>query len=68
MSKHTISYCELCEEIIFICGRCGNNTCNAGYGILEDGTTCPECPDAYKAWDEYYDKIDKVRFGDNQEG
>lgn len=65
--KHKLSCCEHCEQIIYLCGRCGNNTCNAGYGTLEDGTECPDCPEAYRLYEEYHEKMDKVRFGDNKE-
>jgi hypothetical protein len=43
-----VEYCELCGWFIR-CPRCGNNSCNAGYGDdpdTEDGK-CPVCPVAY---------------------
>lgn len=30
-----------------ICGTCGNNSCNGGYGEV-DGKTCADCEGAYK--------------------
>lgn len=40
-----ICYCNMCRAFYVECPRCGNNTCNAGYG--ENGE-CPVCPEAYK--------------------
>lgn len=34
-SNHELSWCAVCGEIgieIVICGKCGNNCCNGGYG------------------------------------
>lgn len=62
MSKHKLSCCELCEEVIFICYKCGNNTCNAGYGTLPDGSICDACPSAYEEYEAYHITMDKVRF------
>jgi len=44
--NHTI-YCEHCERTVVICSKCGNNTCNGGYGMI-DGVECDQCPIAYK--------------------
>lgn len=49
---HRREYCDHCEEFIVLCGTCGNNCCNGGYGTvngLEPETTieCPDCPSAY---------------------
>jgi hypothetical protein len=35
-----------------MCGKCGNNCCNGGYGTLEDGSTCDMCPSAYDLQDQ----------------
>jgi hypothetical protein len=32
-----------------LCGACGNNTCNAGYGENKKGKKCKRCPSAYEA-------------------
>ena len=45
---HFWSYCTLCERNIVICGKCGNNCCNGGYGTLPDGKECDACSSAYK--------------------
>lgn len=50
--KHKIDRCDLCERDVVICGKCGNNTCNAGYGEVigsEPGSLmeCDACPSAY---------------------
>lgn len=47
-TAHFVSYCEHCERQVVICGKCGNNTCNGGYGTLPDGSTCDACPEAYE--------------------
>lgn len=31
-----------------VCGKCGNNACNAGYGTLPDGSECDACQSAYE--------------------
>lgn len=41
------SYCSHCETDVVICGKCGNNTCNGGYGVV-DGVECDQCPSAYR--------------------
>lgn len=41
-----IEYCSHCEITVTICGKCGNNTCNGGYGKV-DGKDCDQCPSAY---------------------
>ncbi len=50
---HYWSYCAHCETETVICGRCGNNCCNGGYGEEigpEPGTTmqCRACSSAYE--------------------
>lgn len=52
--KNTLSYCTLCERDMVLCGVCGNNTCNGGYGEV-NGVDCKNCPSAYEE--------DKRRFG-----
>ena len=49
---HHWEHCDHCEIEMVVCGTCGNNCCNAGYGEImgpEPGTTipCPDCPSAY---------------------
>ncbi len=44
--KNTLSYCELCQRDVILCGMCGNNTCNGGYGEI-NGHVCEYCPSAY---------------------
>lgn len=57
MHEHKVDYCDHCQMTIVICGKCGNNTCNGGYGEVigpEPGTTvpCDACPSAYTVWAE----------------
>lgn len=40
-------YCPHCEREVVICGKCGNNSCNGGYGQIE-GVECDQCPSAYE--------------------
>lgn len=47
---HYPEFCYHCETIVIICGTCGNNTCNGGYGTLPDGTECPDCESAYELY------------------
>lgn len=44
---HYWSFCERCKGPTVICGKCGNNCCNGGYGILADDSRCDGCPSAY---------------------
>lgn len=53
MQYHRWVYCNHCKTKTVICGSCGNNCCNGGYGEVmgkEPGTSmpCPECPSAYE--------------------
>ena len=50
-------YCDHCEHDTIICGKCGNNTCNGGYGTV-NGEQCDQCPSAY----EEYQKLKFVEF------
>ncbi len=43
---HYWSDCEMCGRVV-VCGKCGNNCCNGGYGTLPDGLKCDACPSAY---------------------
>ena len=43
-------YCAHCDREMVICGRCGNNCCNGGSGILPDGSSCG-CDSAYELQD-----------------
>ena len=45
---HYWDWCSLCERDVVICGKCGNNCCNAVYGTMADGTECDACPSAYE--------------------
>lgn len=49
---HSWFYCSHCDYAAVTCGKCGNNTCNGGYGTLKDGTTCDACPSAYEMFKE----------------
>lgn len=44
-----LRYCSLCEVDQLCCAKCGNNTCNGGYGVQADGEDCDLCPTAYEA-------------------
>lgn len=41
-------WCKLCECAFIRCPYCGNNICNATFGILEDDSYCPICNLAYQ--------------------
>ena len=53
MTKNYKAYCQQCEQDVIICGKCGNNTCNGGYGEV-DGVQCDQCPQAYEDYMEMY--------------
>lgn len=46
MKEHHWDWCECCKRQVVICGKCGNNTCNGGYGDV-DGIECDKCEEAY---------------------
>lgn len=53
MTSNYKSYCGTCDRNVIICGTCGNNTCNAGYGEVmgpepDTNMPCPDCPAAYE--------------------
>ena len=47
--RHSWEYCDHCGHDVVICGRCGNNTCNGGYGTVNE-KDCPDCPSAYNLY------------------
>lgn len=47
---HRWDICEMCGRMV-VCGKCGNNCCNGGYGTLRDGAKCDACPSAYAMQD-----------------
>ena len=49
LSKHKWVWCDLCEDDVVICGKCGNNTCNGGSGEVA-GKDCDECESAYELY------------------
>lgn len=67
-SKHTLSYCALCESEIVKCATCNNNCCNGGYGKANgsgpggNGPDCPDCPNAYDMQDLYWKDASAVEF------
>lgn len=65
--QHKLEWCELCERQMVICGKCGNNTCNGGYGrvAVPNGelVECDACKDAY-AFDQEIALLDINLDGD----
>jgi hypothetical protein len=61
--NHFWSICEMCGPMV-VCGKCGNNCCNGGYGEIigpeknADGEIimiqCDACPSAYEKQDLEY--------------
>jgi len=56
-----IKWCGLCKAYYVTCPKCGNNSCNGGYGILPNGEKC----DCSKSYDLMYamqknEEIDKL--------
>jgi hypothetical protein len=54
--QHYWSYCSHCRRRVVICGKCGNNCCNGGYGEIpspepETMMQCDVCPSAYDMQD-----------------
>lgn len=51
--QHTWEDCPMCGPMV-VCGKCGNNCCNGGYGKLRDGSECDACPSAYEKQEREY--------------
>jgi hypothetical protein len=49
MDYHKWRFCTHCDHMVVICGKCGNNTCNAGHGTV-DGNPCDACESAYELY------------------
>lgn len=49
--KHFWKYCGHCKDRMVVCGQCGNNCCNGGYGEMPPGVECDSCPSAYAVQD-----------------
>lgn len=58
-TQHKKDWCEHYETLMVVCGACGNNTCNAGYGMI-NGNTCTDCPSAYELFDKGPEEINKL--------
>lgn len=46
----------MCQCMMVVCGRCGNNSCNGGYGIMPYGEDCYACKSAHEMMDEGYEE------------
>jgi len=55
--EFTYGWCDMCGCVFVRCPKCGNNSCNAGYGIV-DGEKCDVCPLAYQ-YQKMFWTIDK---------
>jgi nucleoside 2-deoxyribosyltransferase len=42
-----LQWCGMCKGIYVECPKCGNNSCNGGYGTLSNGEKC-NCHDSYE--------------------
>lgn len=40
-------WCELCDGAFIRCPKCGNNSCNGGYGKIDE-EVCDVCEIAYQ--------------------
>jgi rRNA maturation protein Nop10 len=58
MPSFKITWCPTCRVFFVECPRCGNNTCNGGYG--EKGK-CPVCPKAYDLNDKINEHEDVTK-------
>jgi len=58
-SRHTLSYCKMCEIEMVICADCGINCCNGGTKEV-NGKKCG-CKEAYEHQD-LYEKGENVIF------
>ena len=39
-SRHSLSFCDTCKEMVVICADCGNNCCNGMTGFLNGYKLC----------------------------
>jgi len=54
--KHKLTFCKHCDRYMHICWKCGNNTCNGGYGEI-NGEPCTECESAYEETSKFYKSL-----------
>ena len=67
--EYKIFWCNRCDNWYVECPKCGNNSCNGGYGTI-DGKKCDVCPSAYacqKEIDELLLSYEKVETFDTME-
>jgi hypothetical protein len=62
-SKHKLHNCTHCGLTV-LCYKCGNNTCNGGYGKI-NGKACNLCEDAYQMHDLYSEDYKSVIFANS---
>ena len=57
-NPHYKCYCDYCECATVICGKCGNNTCNGGYGEIPgpEPFTMIKCDACESAYELFYKK------------
>ena len=69
-SKHTLSYCDLCETEMIICASCGNPSCNGTYGTIDGSFAdtshtdkyCPDCLTLDELLSQYRSNPDSIEF------
>lgn len=64
-SKHTLSYCGLCETKMVRCATCNNNCCSGTFGG-KPGDWCSDCPEAYDHQEAFLKDGDSVRFAKDE--
>ena len=52
---HYWDECSACGPMV-VCGKCGNNCCTGGYGMLANGRECNACLSAYDMQDKQWSK------------
>lgn len=46
---YKFEWCSLCRVYFLRCPKCGNNSCNGGWGSIDGGQgNCDECPKCYE--------------------
>ncbi len=63
---HYWAFCPHCQLNVVYCGTCHNNTCNGGYGTI-DNKPCPDCKSAYAEYDKNFLKANQNEISNSTE-
>lgn len=62
---YAVDLCYGCGYMLR-CPRCDMNSCSGGYGEMEDGSDCPECPRVHKVYHSYRETFRRMYWRDSE--